>query len=114
MTSQYDPTGRLVARPAHEETMSEATQTLLRVLTNLLSAPRPNFSCEPSAAPRPMLTVAQTAALLGVSRMTVIRKADSGELPCVVISRGTKQKMRRFPRTPIENLALEGSYIVDV
>jgi len=55
-----------------------------------------------------MLTVAQTATLLGVSRSTVIRKADAGELPCVVISRGTCQKMRRFPRAPIEGLATHG------
>jgi excisionase family DNA binding protein len=52
-----------------------------------------------------MLTVAQTAALMGISRMTVIRKADAGELPCVVINRGTRQKMRRFPRAAIEQLA---------
>jgi len=56
----------------------------------------------------PMLTVQQTAALLGMSRMTVIRKADAGELPCVVVSRGTRQKMRRFPRAAIEELAGSG------
>jgi excisionase family DNA binding protein len=55
-----------------------------------------------------MLTVAQTATLLGISRMTVIRKADAGELPCVVINRGTRQKMRRFPRAAIEQLAAGG------
>ena len=53
-----------------------------------------------------MLTVAQTAALLGTSRATIIRKADAGELPCVVVSRGHKQKMRRFPQALIEDLAL--------
>jgi excisionase family DNA binding protein len=55
-----------------------------------------------------MLTVKQAAALMGMSRMTVIRKADAGELPCVVVSRGTRQKMRRFPRAPIEELAARG------
>ncbi|HUY47174.1 MAG TPA: helix-turn-helix domain-containing protein [Streptosporangiaceae bacterium] len=55
-----------------------------------------------------MPTVQQTAALLGMSRMTVIRKAEAGELPCVVVSRGTRQKMRRFPRAAIEELAASG------
>ena len=55
---------------------------------------------------QPMLTVAQTAALLGASRTTVIRKADAGELPCVVVSRGHRKKMRRFPQALIEDLAL--------
>jgi excisionase family DNA binding protein len=59
--------------------------------------------------PQPMLTVAQTATALGVSRMTVIRKADSGELPCVVVSRGQRQKLRRFPRLLIEELASRGA-----
>jgi excisionase family DNA binding protein len=55
-----------------------------------------------------MLTVSQTAELMGTSRMTVIRKADAGELPCLVVSRGTRQKMRRFPRALIEELAVQG------
>ena len=45
---------------------------------------------------------------MGISRMTVIRKADAGELPCIVINRGTRQKMRRFPRAAIEQLAAGG------
>lgn len=57
-------------------------------------------------APQPMLTVAQAAALLGTSRTTIIRKADAGELPCVVVSRGPKKKMRRFPKALIEDLAV--------
>jgi hypothetical protein len=40
--------------------------------------------------------------------MTVIRKADAGELPCVVVSRGAHQKLRRFPRAMIEYLAARG------
>jgi excisionase family DNA binding protein len=53
-----------------------------------------------------MLTVAQTAALLGISRMTVTRMADAGVLPCVVIARGNQKRIRRFPRRLIEDLAL--------
>lgn len=54
--------------------------------------------------PSPMLTVRQVAALMGMSRTTVIRKADAGELPCVIVSRGTRKTMRRFPRAAIEEL----------
>lgn len=63
-----------------------------------------------------MLTVAQTAELLGTSRTTIIRKADAGELPCIVVSRGRKQKMRRFPKALIEELALRagGAYETDL
>jgi hypothetical protein len=60
------------------------------------------------ASPSAMLTVSQTAALLGTSPATVIRKADAGDLPCIVISRGARQNMRRFPRTMIEDLAAHG------
>jgi helix-turn-helix protein len=56
--------------------------------------------------PGPRLSGAQTAHLLGISRMTVIRKADTGELPCVVVNRGKQRKMRRFPRQFIEDMAL--------
>ena len=52
-----------------------------------------------------MLTVAQTAHLLGISRMTVIRKAEAGELPCIVMMGGGRKKLRRFPRHLIEDLA---------
>ena len=58
--------------------------------------------------PRAMLTVSQTAEILGLSRMTVTRKADAGELPCLVVTRGTRQKLRRFPRPLIEALAAGG------
>jgi excisionase family DNA binding protein len=53
-----------------------------------------------------MLTVAQAAALLGTSRTTIIRMADAGELPCVVMSQGKRKKMRRFPQSLVEGLAL--------
>jgi excisionase family DNA binding protein len=51
-----------------------------------------------------MLTVAETAALLGISRMTVIRKADAGELPCLIVIAGPRKKTRRFPRRFVEDL----------
>ena len=43
---------------------------------------------------------------MGASRATIIRKADAGELPCVIVSRGKRKKMRRFPQALIEDLAL--------
>jgi len=61
-----------------------------------------------------MLTVNQAAALMGMSRMTVIRKADAGELPCVVVSRGSRRKMRRFPRAAIEELAARGGSVAEM
>jgi len=82
------------------ELLEAAVQVVVAAL-----APRPSPIAGQKASPGPMLTVAQTAALMGISRMTVIRKADAGELPCVVINRGTRQKMRRFPRAAIEQLA---------
>ena len=57
-----------------------------------------------------MLSVGQTAALLRISRMTVIRKADAGELPCLIVSRGARQKLRRFPRALIEDLVAGGAF----
>jgi excisionase family DNA binding protein len=86
---------------------SDTLEIALRVLFAALAG-RPAPSAAQIGGPQPMLTVKQTAALLGMSRMTVIRKADAGELPCIVVSRGTRQKMRRFPRAPIEELAMRG------
>ena len=59
---------------------------------------RPTAAPAQEAGPSPMLTVKQAAALMGMSRTTVIRKADAGELPCVVVSHGARKKMRRVPR----------------
>jgi len=85
------------------DVLEAAVQLVMAALTPL-PAPAP----AQDTGPAPMLTVKQTAALVGMSRMTVIRKADAGELPCVVVSQGKRQKMRRFPRAPIEELAARG------
>ena len=77
-------------------------------------ASRPGSMSAQVAGPSPMLTVNQTAALMGMSRMTVIRKADAGELPCVVVTRGSRRKMRRFPRAAIEELAARGGSSAEV
>jgi excisionase family DNA binding protein len=69
-----------------------------------------NTASDKPANPSPMLTVSQAAALMGTSRATIIRKADAGELPCIVVSRGPRQKMRRFPRALIVDIAARGGW----
>lgn len=85
------------------EMVMAVTRAVIAVLTWQAGAVR-----DQAESPSAMLTVSQAAALLGTSRATVIRKADAGELPCLVVSRGPRQKMRRFPRALIEDLAARG------
>jgi len=92
---------------AEDVSESQALEAFARAMTMMLASLPARRPARP-AEPMPMPTVQQTAALLGMSRMTVIRKAEAGELPCVVVSRGTRQKMRRFPRAAIEELAASG------
>ncbi len=84
---------------------AESMDSLIQLLSTAI-AMRLRTAAAQDDDPAPMLTVAQAAHLLGISRMTVIRKADAGELPCVVVSCGKQKKMRRFPRKFIEDLAL--------
>lgn len=88
-------------------------EALVRMAMAMLAS-RPGSTPAQLSSPLPMLTVKQTAAMMGMSRMTVIRKADAGELPCVVVSRGSRQKMRRFPRAAIEELAARGGSSAEV
>lgn len=91
---------------ANESPALDPADTVLQLLAAALAS-RLNIShASQDRGPQPMLTVAQTASLLGVSRMTITRMADAGELPCVVITRSGKKKTRRFPRSSIEKLAL--------
>jgi excisionase family DNA binding protein len=108
MEARQTPNGQAALRSGEglviePEVLEAAVQLVAAAL-----APRPSPAPAQEPSPGPMLTVGQTAALMGISRMTVIRKADAGELPCIVISRGTRQKMRRFPRAAIEQLAAGG------
>jgi excisionase family DNA binding protein len=95
------------AGPRLEESTADAEsmESLIRLLSAAI-AMRFRANAALDSHPAPMLTVAQAADLLRVSRMTVIRKADAGELPCVVINSGKRKKLRRFPRQFIEDLAL--------
>ncbi len=99
----------LPAAPLPAGVPPDVLEAVVRAVAAAL-APQPAAELQRAdAGPSPMLTVKQTAALMGMSRMTVIRKADAGELPCVVVCRGARQKMRRFPAAAIEELAARGT-----
>lgn len=91
------------SEPNEDASASQALEAFARVMTTLLVLLSARPPARP-AGPMPMLTVQQTAVLLGMSRMTVIRKADAGEVPCVIFSRGTRQKMRRSREARSRNL----------
>jgi excisionase family DNA binding protein len=56
-----------------------------------------------------LLNIDQAAELLQVSRMTVIRLVDEGQLPAIVIRRGKVQKIRRIPRAYIQALIADAT-----
>jgi excisionase family DNA binding protein len=81
---------------------SASAELFARALAAVLE---PGATTTPQAAPaKPLLDLAETADLLGVSRMTVARMADEGRLPSVVIRRGRVQKTRRIPRAFIDRV----------
>ena len=90
---------------SQEAEMPESADSILQLLASILVS-KLGTAGKPAGQPQPMLTVAETAALLGISRMTVIRKADAGELPCLVVIAGPRKKIRRFPRRFVEELML--------
>ena len=96
---QYSPD------PSRQAPAPDPADVVLQFLATALASRLATGHASQDNGPQPMLTVAQTAALLGVSRMTVIRMADAGQLPCVVIARGDKKKTRRFPRKFIEEMS---------
>lgn len=103
----------LPARRAGEAGAADLVEAFVRVAMAMLTSQHGSPPLQ-DEGPLPMLTVKQAAALMGMSRTTVIRKADAGELPCVVVSRGTRKTMRRFPRAAIEELAACGGSTVQV
>ena len=46
----------------------------------------------------PLLSPLQAATLMGVSRQTVDRMVDAGELPSIVLRKGSRQRMVRIPK----------------
>jgi excisionase family DNA binding protein len=90
--------------------LSGALEAVIRALAGALTAggPRPAQSGSPTGD-RPLLDLEETAELLGVSRMTVARMADEGQLPSVVIRRGRVQKTRRIPRAFVDRMVADAS-----
>ncbi len=80
-------------------------EAVTRALADILAAAvAPPGQATGSAGDTPLIDAEQTAELLGVSRMTVIRMADEGQLPAIVVRRGKVQKIRRIPRAFVERL----------
>src|SRR6516225_7785589 len=83
-------------------------EAVIRALTVALTrgGTRSASSADP-AVDKPLLDLEETAGLLGVSRMTVARMADEGQLPSVVIRRGRVQKIRRIPRAFVDRIVAD-------
>jgi excisionase family DNA binding protein len=84
-------------------------EAVIRALTGALT-PGDAQSAKQSADPvrdRPLLDLEETAELLGVSRMTVARMVDEGQLPSVVVRRGRVQKTRRIPRAFVDRMVAD-------
>jgi excisionase family DNA binding protein len=60
------------------------------------------------------LTTAQLAQRLGVSRETVRRLAIAGTLPHMVVCRGARKTIRRFPRRFADEFAASGLETADL
>ncbi len=61
-----------------------------------------------------LLDLEETAEIFRVSRMTVMRMADEGRLPSVVVRRGRVQKVRRIPRAFVERMVADATAGVEV
>jgi Helix-turn-helix domain len=89
--------------------LSTAVLQIVQAITEGLSrvsAPRQEG---PAAVPdgSPLVDLAEAARLLRVSRMTMTRLCDQGQVPCVVVCRGRRQQLRRIPRAFIDAVALD-------
>jgi len=103
----YERLPALPVSPIEDGVRIEVVASIAQAVIGMMY-PGVAVGSQPGDDPSGMLSVSQAAVLLGVSRMTITRRADAGELPCVVVSRGTRQKLRRFPRAMIEYLAARG------
>jgi excisionase family DNA binding protein len=85
-------------------------EAVIRALAGVLTSggAQPVPSDDP-VANRPLLDLEETAELLGVSRMTVARMADKGQLPSVVVRRGRVQKIRRIPRVFVDRMVADAA-----
>src|SRR5215831_17315466 len=80
-------------------------EAVVRALAGALTTGgTPRASSADPAVDKPLLCLEETAGLLVVCRMTVVRMADEGRLPSVVIRRGRVQKIRRIPRAFVDRI----------
>ena len=101
---------RPMARAAPADNVVPLPGVLEAVIRALAGALTTGALPAPSADPtvdKPLLDLEETARLLGVSRMTVARMADEGQLPSVVIRRGRVQKIRRIPRAFVDRIVAD-------
>jgi excisionase family DNA binding protein len=85
----------------------ELLEAVARVLAAALIPPPRQPPPETEQAPD-LLTAAQFAQRLGVSRETVRRLAITGALPHTVVCRGTRKTTRRYPRRFADEFAASG------
>lgn len=103
MTPSWPPASRAVLPPG---VLDAVTRALAGILAAAVTPPGQPAGL---AGDTPLLDVEQTAVLLRVSRMTVIRMADAGLLPAIVVRRGKVQKIRRIPRAFVERMIADAS-----
>jgi excisionase family DNA binding protein len=100
-----------VAASSNASTVEAALRLLIAALiTGHAQAGLPGVPADEA----PLLNVAETAEMLKVSRMTIVRLVDERRIPSVIVRRGTSQKIRRIPRAFIERLVAEADTGVQV
>ncbi len=99
------------SRPARTVVLPPGVlEAVTRALADILAAAvAPTGPATGSAVDTPLIDVEQTAELLRVSRMTVIRMADAGQLPAIIVRRGKVQKIRRIPRAFVERMIADAA-----
>ena len=105
---------------SHHDTASPVPPELLEAVARALAAaliPAPRRPPPPETEteePTDVLTAAQLARRLGVSRETVRRLAIAGTLPHTVVCRGARKTTRRYPRRFADDFAASGLEIADL
>jgi excisionase family DNA binding protein len=87
---------------------SVALEAIARALIGLLITTEPEQPARHTEN-TPLLDVEETAELLRVSRMTVTRLVDEGQLPSVTVRKGKAHKLRRIPRAFIDRMLADAN-----
>jgi excisionase family DNA binding protein len=80
-----------------------------RALAGVLAAVAATTGQQDGDGDSQLLDIDEAAELLHMSRMTVIRLVDEGQLPAIVVRRGKVQKIRRIPRAFVQSLIADAS-----